>query len=218
MLSANEKESSSSASNLEIQQFYYKKGYKEAGDKYYKKGYEDALRDVKRALAKFKTRHDAIEASKYLTATGKISYPEVVKIKDGNGGYQIKIIPPRVEKEFSVYDLVEVPEELPNSGLEQVPLNKKNNQTKQLDDDGTKNSFYGQDEVAMQGRTGLIKNAKEVNSENSILVDKTRKTKEILDVANVAYTENAGQFRVNFVNNAEKDIFCKGVGEALCQQ
>lgn len=211
-----------SDSTIDLQEFYYKKGFKDGSEKFYKKGYEEAIRDIKKNLLAFKIRHEAIEASKYLSVTGKITYPEVVKMKDGNGGYQIRIIPPRVEKEFTVYDLINVPEATDDivsiiAGDDTEPKkssskkNKKNSPKNEQQD----NAFYDQQEVVKQ--TGIYQNAKEINNEVIASIPKDRKTRQILDVANLNFTEGSEEFKIYFKSENEKDEFCRSVGEKLCQ-
>lgn len=195
---------------VEIQEFYFKKGFKEASEKYYRKGYKQAVYDIKKELEAFKTRHEAIEASKYLSLTGKITHAEVIKFKDNNGGSKIKIIPPKVEKEFDVYDLIKVPEALE---LEDNMLDNKD-----LKNSGVNpNAFYGQEEYVSNNNKGLIQDASKINEENSIEVEKTRKYKQILDIADIQYSEGASNYRVMFRSPFEKEIFCSGVGAPLCQ-
>lgn len=219
-------ESKSSDSTIDLQEFYYKKGFKEGSEKFYKKGYEEAIRDIKRNLIAFKIRHEAIEASKYLSVTGKISYPEVIKMKDGNGGYQIRIIPPRVEKEFTVYDLINVPEATDDivsnivgddAAAEGKKASSKKNKKSQTakNNDQQDNAFYDQQEVVKQ--SGIYQNAKDINDEVIASVPKDRKTRQILDVANLSFTEGDKDFKIYFKSENEKDEFCRSVGEKLCQ-
>lgn len=202
---------------LEIQSLYYKKGYKEAGEKYYKKGYEDAVKDLMGQLKKFETRHNAIEATKYLSSTGKISNAEVVKIRDGNGGYQIKILPPKIEKAFTVYDLFMVPENYNNINIKDDET--KNNSESMLSETSSKiyeKAFFGQGESIANKDQLKIVNAKELNKETLAEFKKNKDNREILEASNLSYTETANSYKVFFMSKQEKNTFCNGIGVKIC--
>ena len=194
---------------LNIEKFYYQKGYKDAGEKYYRKGYLQAIEDMKKKLLLFKKRHEAIEASKYLSLTGKITYPEVFKIKDGNGGYKIKIIPPRVEKTFSVYDLASLPD---GSDI-------NNNMDKEIKSDENKISkaFYGEYDLSNRENEGTVVSATNINKQTTMQVTKNRKNEAVLNIAGVSYTAGKNKYTIYFKDKLEKKIFCNGVGEKLCK-
>jgi hypothetical protein len=91
-----------------MQRFYYDLGRKEGVAEGVKKGYALALRDFRKIVAKNARRIRALEAGKYLIKEGKITYPKVYKVRNGDS-YSIKIVAPTIEPAFSPEDLYIIP-------------------------------------------------------------------------------------------------------------
>ena len=192
----------------EIEKFYYNKGYKDAYNKGYNKGYEDAIRDVLKRLAKYKNKMEAIESAKYLLKQGKITYPQVFKISDGDS-YKIVIIPPKVEDKLSIDDLVKIPNIINTQDL-----------TSQTDDTKNKsnvnpNAFYLQNQNYYTNTP--IKEAKSLNNEISMRFPKKAFIKKILIKSGKPIIEEKDDYLIIFDSKKEKESFCKNIGGAICQ-
>lgn len=92
----------------EMQRFHFDLGVKSAKRKYMKEGYALAISDFKKSLAKYSNKVKAQQASKYLIEEGKITYPEVYRIREGDS-FRIKITAPKVEPSFTAEDLFILP-------------------------------------------------------------------------------------------------------------
>jgi len=92
----------------EMQRFYYDLGKKEGKIEGVKTGYATALKDFKKLLKRYNRKVKAHEAAKYLMKNGKITYPKIYKVKEGNS-YRIVIKPSTVESEFTAEDLFLIP-------------------------------------------------------------------------------------------------------------
>jgi len=207
---------SGSDSMTEMQRFYYELG-KETGIKEGRvEGYEIALQDFKSLVDSQKEKIEAREAAKYFMEEGKITYPEVYKIRK-NGTYQVKIVSPKVEREFSAEDLYIAPltkrsEELFSSDGESVSLS----------DRGKGKNPNAFDLPPMQSQNMAVRpnTASEIKSDFTLYIP--YKSPSIEDYmarvnANHASTENG--YVVNFTNNRERMKFCRELtGDETCSK
>lgn len=93
----------------QMQNHYYEKGYKEASKIYYRLGYEKAIRNSIKALEKYKLQIEAYEAGKYYEKNGKLTYPQLYRVKDGEN-YVIRIERPELKEKMSYKDILMIPE------------------------------------------------------------------------------------------------------------
>ena len=195
-----------------MQKFYYELGAKQSAKTNYENGYNRALQDFSKMLKKYEDKIRAIEAGKYLIESSKITYPEVYKTRTSDGGYQIHIETPTVEKEFSANDLFIVPL---LDGTKQVGSKPKNVQYP-----STLSSIT--DGFSIPSMSGKISNTpvKPRNVTNKVFLDiryKSSKIKEFLDTYGASYATSDAGYKVEFSNEMEKRKFCQDLtGEPNC--
>ena len=199
-------------------EFYYQKGHNEAKSYYYKKGYAQAMEDVKQELQRYKKRHEAIEASKYLSSTGKITYPYVFKRENENGAYEIIITPSRVEDSLGIEDLVRIPtitdEDIDAHSQVLISMGVKK---PAIGVSSFENNSFRVGPSAYQNSSGMeIKKTETINEESALTVEKSRTAKRILDASSLSYVESDKEFTVFFENKKEKQSFCNDAGVHLC--
>ena len=187
--------------------FFYQKGYKEGYENGYQRGYQQAINDVLKRLSKYKAKMEAIEAGKYLLATGQITYPQVYKVSLPDGGYKIVIIPPKVEDKLSLDSLIEIPNA--NNICNNIYNNNNNN------DESYNGAFSlnNQDNLVQNG----IKSVKSINNQTTLHFPKTQKVFDILLKSGIPFVENADSYTVYFQNAKQKDYFCKNIGGRICE-
>jgi len=198
-----------------LEQFYYQKGYNDAKKEAYAKGYRDAIKDALKILYKYKNKMEAIESGKYLLKEGKITYPQVFKIRKPDGSYQIVITKPLVEEKLNVNDLVKIP-----------TLNQNYNISLDLTDSSSEiieksnlsdypNSFHLQNEKYYVKTP--FKRAKSLNYETCLTFPKLPKVKKILIASGKPFVEEKDGYKIYFNNPKEKISFCKNIGGELCK-
>ena len=92
-----------------MQNHYYEKGYKEASKIYYRLGYEEAIKNSIKSLEKYKKQIDAYEAGKYYSQSGKLTYPQMYRVKEGDN-YIIRIERPELKEKMTYKDILMIPE------------------------------------------------------------------------------------------------------------
>ena len=186
--------------------FFYQKGYKEGYANGYRQGYQQAINDVLKRLTKYKKKMEAIEAGKYLLATGQITYPQVYKVSLPDGGYKIIIIPPKVEDKLSLSSLIEIP----NASNICASFQKTKN------NGGYPGSFSlnNQNNIVQNG----IKSVKSINNKTVLHFPKTQKVFNILLQSGIPFVENANSYTVYFQDINEEKNFCKNIGGEICEK
>ena len=193
-----------------MQRFYYEQGYKKAKDLYEVKGYMKALRDFERLLAGQKDKWRAYEAGKYLIKEGKITYPQVYRVRQGDA-YKVVIECSEVEGEFSERELFILPL------LDKI-------RAESLEDDTDQSipevSGFVDDGFSVVEKDPSIV-SKPYSVKNKISVDipyKNEGLKSMLDSHNVEYAPNENGYRIFFTNERERDFFClDATGNNLCE-
>ena len=183
--------------------FFYKKGYKIGYTDGYEAGYKAAINDVLKKLSKYETKMKAIEAGKYLLATGQITYPQVYKVSTPQG-YKIVIIPPKVENTLSLNSLITIP------FADNICSYLTKNQNKY----SNPNAFSLQNQNSIVN-TGIV-SVKKINNQTVLHFPKTQKIFEILQNSNLPFVENANDYTVYFNNIEQERNFCKNVGGEIC--
>jgi hypothetical protein len=199
------------ASNDEVNQFYYNKGYKDGKSVGYAKGYKDAIKDVLKVLNKYRNKMEAIESAKYLLKRGKITYPQVFKVWKNNN-YQIVIVPPKIEDKLSITDLVNIP--FLNNDVNDFSSNIENNDNSK-DNIENKNAFHLQNENDYI-KTPLKRTSSLMNK-TKLVLSKTETIHEILINSGKSFIETPNHYEVFFNSINEKKNFCKNIGIGLCQ-
>lgn len=197
-----------------VQKFYYNLGVEKTKKEYYEKGYSRATQDFSKLLSRYEQRIKELEAGKYLINESKITYPQVYKTKTSDGGYQIHIEAPTVEKEFSTDDLFLVPlrERNVNMVMYDRPKIKypDNRKDEAFEDSFTIPSMLQDDEIP----------TKPEDLTNKVYVDikfKSSNIKKFLDTYNAKYSTSENGYKVEFNNESQKRDFCiKLTGEATC--
>jgi hypothetical protein len=193
----------------DMQRFYYEQGFSDASQVSYEKGYHKATQDFKeKVLVNYANRIKAIEAGKYLTKEGKITYPKVFRIKDGSG-YKVHIEAPVVEKEFTEKDLfmlpaiettITLPSSTETSGQEDIPANGF--------------AIPSRDDVKF-GRDS----APEVRKERVVahIPYKNEGIEQAINSNNIDHASTKDGYDLFFSNEAEKNDFCiKITGNQKC--
>lgn len=183
--------------------FFYKKGYKTGYTDGYEAGYKAAINDVLKKLSKYETKMEAIEAGKYLLATGQITYPQVYKVSTPQG-YKIVIIPPKVENTLSLNSLITIP--FANNICSYLAKNQ--------------NKYSNPDAFSLQNQNNIVNtgivSVKKINNQTVLRFPKTQKIFEILQNSNLPFVENANDYTVYFNNIKQEESFCKNIGGKIC--
>jgi len=169
----------------------------------------DAIRDVLKRLMKYEKKMEAIESAKYLLKEGKITYPQVFKISNGNS-FKIIIIPPRIEDKLSITDLVKIPS-ISNTNLIS-PTTSNNIQNMS---NINPNAFYLQNQKYYINTP--IKEVKSLNKEVTMRFPKKAFIKEILIKSGKPIIEEKNDYLVIFNSKKEEESFCKNIGGKICQ-
>ena len=173
-----------------MQNHYYEKGYKEASKIYYRLGYEKAI--------------DAYEAGKYYEKSGKLTYPQMYRVKDGEN-YIIRIERPELKEKMTYKDILMIPEF--SSDL-------------LADMDG-----FGSTSENEMNAFNLVTPIQEVNSaiaevrQFEIELPKTDKVKKILSNNGKVYVSSPNSYKVLFNDKNDYETFCKTVsGDLKCDK
>lgn len=186
-----------------MQNHYYEKGYKEASKIYYRLGYEKAIKNSIKALEKYKAQIEAYEAGKYYEKNGKLTYPQMYRVKDGEN-YVIRIERPELKEKMTYQDIIMIPEF--NSDLMadmDAPTPSENEM----------NAF------------NLVTPIQEVNSaiaevrQFEVELPKTDKVKKILSNNGKVYISSPTSYKVIFNDKNDYETFCKTVsGDPQCEK
>lgn len=187
-----------------MQNHYYEKGYKEASKIYYRLGYEKAIKNSIKALEKYKAIIDAYEAGKYYEKSGKLTYPQMYRVKDGEN-YIIRIERPELKEKMTYKDILMIPEF--SSDL-------------LADMDG-----FGSTSENEMNAFNLVTPIQEVNSaiaevrQFEIELPKTDKVKKILSNNGKVYVSSPNSYKVLFNDKNDYETFCKTVsGDLKCDK
>jgi len=224
-----------------MQRFYYDLGQKSKKEEFIRVGYKKAVKDFKGMVSKYRKKVAAYEAGKYLIEEGKITYPKVYKIREGNS-YRIKITTPKVEQKFSAEDLFIVPlmdgkgrvhtSSRSSSGVVGRVV-KKVHRTTEIDTPDNKpmskskvvkkanpNSFD------LPNLNTMVRYGKRPSSpgviKQSLTMDipyKSTQVANFLSIFGSKYVETKKGYRVSFSNSREKKKFCRELsGDSTCKR
>ena len=188
-----------------MQNHYYEKGYKEASKIYYRLGYEEAIKNSIKSLEKYKKQIEAYEAGKYYSQSGKLTYPQMYRIKEGDN-YVIKIERPELKEKMTYKDILMIPE---FSGEMLSDINKNEN-------------IVGPNEI------NAFNSVTPTQVVNSPIADvrrfevefpKTDNIKGILAKNNKMFVATPNSYKVIFDDKRDYETFCKNVsGDTQCQR
>ncbi|MDA3053283.1 hypothetical protein [Campylobacter sp. JMF_03 NE3] len=187
-----------------MQNHYYEKGYKEASKIYYRLGYEAAIKNSIKALEKYKTKIDAYEAGKYYSQSGKLTHPQMYRVKEGDN-YVIRIERPELKERMTYRDILMIPE---------------------FNGDLLKDMNF-EDEVGTN-QINAFNNVTPIQAVNSPIADvrrfevefpKNDTVKAILAKNNKIFVSTPESYKVIFDDKRDYETFCKNVsGDAQCQR
>lgn len=226
----------------EMQRFHFDLGVKFAKRKYMKEGYALAISDFKKSLAKYTNRVKAQQASKYLIEEGKITYPEVYRIREGDS-FRIKITAPKVEPSFTAEDLFILPLYKHLKNLDSVsyfakddaPEIQKPRKTKpSLSKSPTSpTSIHQSHEIVRNPNAFGLPDLNTINTKNTRLSkpNKIQATNELyipyksstiegfLNSYGSKYSETRKGYKVFFSNKKERNRFCTALtGDTSCKE
>jgi hypothetical protein len=210
ILAKDNPKNTTTASDSQINQFYYNKGYSDGKTIGYDKGYQKAIKDVLKVLQKYKTKMEAIESAKYLLREGKITYPQVFKVWK-NGGYKIIITPPKVEDKLSITDLVNVLTLNNNTNYDSNDNSTNNTNTNVSSND---KSFHIQNEQYYT--KAPLRRASSILNKTILYLPKTATIHQLLISSGKSFAETQKSYEIFFNSESEKNNFCKNIGVGLC--
>lgn len=185
----------------QMQEFYYNKGYQVAAEKFYRMGYEKAIANATKALSKYKNEIDSFEAGKYLSEKGKLTIPKIYRLKNSDGSYLVKVLPPEVKEPLSYSDILRLPEYEAMADIDSVKI------------DEISNAFHS-----------LADNTQNITSANTdlrafdIAFPKNDKVRNVLTKNNRVITETPDGYKVTFSNKTDYETFCKTTtGSESCE-
>ena len=187
-----------------MQNHYYEKGYKEASKIYYRLGYEEAIKNSIKSLEKYKKQIDAYEAGKYYSQSGKLTYPQMYRVKDGDN-YVIRIERPELKEKMTYKDILMIPEFQGDllsdvSFTEEIGVNQMN----------AFNSV-----TPVQTLNSPIADVRRFEVE----FPKNDNVKQILAKNGKIYISTPESYRVVFDDKTDFETFCKNVsGDTQCQK
>ena len=187
-----------------MQNHYYEKGYKEASKIYYRLGYEEAIKNSIKSLEKYKKQIDAYEAGKYYSQSGKLTYPQMYRVKEGDN-YIIRIERPELKEKMTYKDILMIPE-FQGELLNEVSFN---------------------DEIGAN-QMNAFNSVTPVQTVNSPIADvrrfevefpKNDTIKGILSKNNKIFVSTPESYKVIFDDKRDYETFCKNVsGDEQCQR
>lgn len=187
-----------------MQNHYYEKGYKEASKIYYRLGYEEAIKNSIKSLEKYKKQIDAYEAGKYYSQSGKLTYPQMYRVKEGEN-YVIRIERPELKERMTYKDILMIPE-FQGDLLNEAKFSNE----------------IGENEM------NAFNSVTQVKSVDSPIADmrsfevefpKTDNIKNILSKSNKVIIHTPNAYKVVFDDKTDYETFCKNVsGDTQCQK
>lgn len=188
----------------QMQNHYYEKGYKEASKTYYRLGYEAAIKNSIKSLEKYKKQIEAYEAGKYYSQSGKLTYPQMYRVKEGDN-YVIRIERPELKEKMTYKDILMIPE-FNGDLLNDVEFSKE----------------LGANE------TNAFNSITPIQTTNSPIADirrfevefpKNDNIKQILAKNGKIYISTPESYKVIFDDKTDYETFCKNVsGDTQCQR
>jgi hypothetical protein len=188
-----------SAAN-EAEEFFYNRGY-EAG---YNAGYEEGIKamqiEAKKILDKYTDDIKAYEIGKYLIKEKKITAPKIYQERAPDGTVKIVVIKSEILDELSIEDIF--------SKYGNIPAKNYNSQAQ--NNDVRLNSVY----LANRDNSvaAIPAAADRDKAITTLSLKKTWKNKDILQKANLVYSEDDNFYKVIFFTSKEKSDFCKNFG------
>lgn len=211
-------------SMTQMQKFYYDMGRKSSRGEHVKEGYALALADFRGMLGKYRKKVAAWEASKYLMEDGKMTYPETYKIRE-NGSYKIKVMAPKIEREFSPEDLFLIPllEGRGASGIGGDSPYGSSSYGDELTSARARGHSRNPNAFSLPATSGVGKHKRPsspgaIKSRTTLYIPyKSPSVQNFLEIYNAKYAETKNGYQVRFANKKEKTKFCQELsGDPRC--
>jgi len=204
----------------EMQKFYFDLGKKTGKIAGTNEGYQTALKDFKSLIKKYKKKVKALEAGKYLVQSGKITYPKVYKIREGNS-YRIEIKPSIVEREFTPEDLFLLPliNGAENDSLGGVSLDSSSAMNSRGRYNSSKNpNSFDLPSIESTKRYKRPNSSGKIRGKTTLRIPyKSSSVKKFLEAYGSKYVDTKSGYIVSFSNTREKKKFCKELtGDGTC--
>jgi len=195
----------------EMYQHYFDGGYNKCLEEVYPLALKKAKEELEKKLLKYKERHDAREAGKYLMKKGKITYPEVVKIPDNKGNFKFIIKPPKIEDELSIEDIWNIPTEKKSNDKD---INNKQN----IENKKNKFGFSTPSErlYSKKNYTSYSNN----NYYKTVNLNKSKNNISVADDMALNYKLNPKSITLNFNTKEQYIDYCKKTtgGDPKCYE
>lgn len=216
-----------------LKKFYTDLGYKKAEVEGILLGYKMAVKDFKVLVEANEAEIEALQAGKYMVKKGKITYPKIWKVREGDS-YRVKIEAPTVEREFSAEDLYILP--LLNG--EGHSFSKKTSTKRKFSQRGGSSDdiISLKESIPYKPKKNVSNSFQELNL-NHINVKKSRPntvsssqkrktlliknksalTEETLNAFGLKYSSTSKGYRVTFSGEREMTKFCESLtGDSSC--
>jgi hypothetical protein len=184
----------------EAEEFFYNRGY-EAG---YNAGYEEGVKamqaEAKKILNKYMDDIKAYEIGKYLIKEKKITAPKIYQERAPDGTVKIVVMKSEILDELNIDDIF--------TRYGNIPL-KDYNSPAQVNDVKLNSVYLANRDNNVATMPSAANRDKSITTLN---LKKTWKNKDILQKANLVYSEDDDFYKVIFFTSKEKQDFCKNFG------
>lgn len=197
----------------EAEQFFYSNGYDRGYDKVFDDGVKQGQKIAKEALKKYADTIKAREIGKYLIESKKLTAPEVWQTKTENG-LNVTIMPSVIEDELDIDAIFEKFGAIPTkSDTDKSGLTQGSSQKPGVGGDDLNSVFLTDRDANSNSLPSKASRGEEMITLN---VEKSYKNKEILNKANLVYSETDDHYQAVFFSRSEKKQFCNDFRE-LCK-
>jgi hypothetical protein len=184
----------------EAEEFFYNRGY-EAG---YNAGYEEGVKDMqaeaKKILDKYADDIKAYEIGKYLIKEKKITAPKVYQERATDGTVKIVVMKSEILDELNIQDIFAKYGNIPTRSY---------SKTETINDVKLNSVYLSDRDNSVAAIPAAANRDKSITTLN---LKKTWKNKDILQKANLVYSESDDFYKVIFFTSKEKNDFCKNFG------
>lgn len=196
----------------QMQGYYYDLGYNESKAEHMQAGYQKALDEFKVIVQDYKLDVEAQQAAKYMLKNGKITYPKIYKIREGDS-YSIKITSPKVEPIFTPEDLFIIPL-LEKGRLKYKGLSLSSKRTSSfssgISDTARENSFGLPDLNTLNRRKNRPTTVRAIQKTNILKIKmKSAAIVSAMDKYHLRYTITPDGYDITFSDSREREQFCK---------
>jgi hypothetical protein len=184
----------------EAEEFFYNRGF-EAG---YNQGFEIGVKamedEAKNILLKYADDIKAYEIGKYLVRDKKLTSPRIWQERGLDGTLRIVIVQSEIIDELNIVDIFAKYGNIPT---------RTNSEIKTLDDVSRNSVYLTNRDNSVAAIPSASNRDKAITTLN---LNKSWKNKDILQKANLVYSEDSDFYKVIFFTSKEKRDFCDNFG------